>query len=81
MQLKELNDLINVRQYVVNSTGNSSIDRATVNYMNNLLIMIDRKIIDILKSDDFKEYVNYKDVRQAIEEVVKITNIKSGLKK
>ena len=81
MNLKELTDLMDVRQYVVNSTANPTIDRETVNYMNGLLIMLDKKIISILKSDDFKEYVNYKDVRKAIEEVARITNIKSGLKK
>lgn len=81
MDLKELVDLITVRQYVVNSTGNASIDRSTVNVMNGMLIMIDKKIMSLLQSDEFKDYVNYKDVRKAIEEVARITNIKSGLKK
>jgi hypothetical protein len=81
MNLKELTDLIAIRQYVVNSTANPAIDRETVNYMNGSLIMIDRKIIALLKSDDFKEYIDYKDVRKAIEEVARITNIKSGLKR
>jgi len=81
MNLKELTDLMDVRQYVVNSTANPTIDRETVKYMNGLLIMLDNKIIGILKSDEFKEYVNYKDVRKAIEDVARITNIKSGLKK
>jgi hypothetical protein len=81
MDLKELTDLIDIRQYVVNSTANPTIDRETVNYMNGLLIMLDKKIIGLLKSDDFKDYVNYKDVRKAIEEVARITNIKSGLKR
>lgn len=81
MDLKELTDLIAIRQYVVNSTANPTIDRATVSYMNGLLILLDKKIITLLGSDEFKEYINYKDVRKAIEEVAKITNIKSGLKK
>lgn len=81
MDLKELTDLIDIRQYVVNSTANPTIDRETVNYMNGLLIMLDKKIIGLLKSDDFKDYVNYKDVRKAIEEAARITNIKSGLKR
>ena len=81
MELKELVDLITIRQYVVNATGNSAIDRATVNVMNGMLILIDRKIMSLLQSDDFKEYIDYKNVRQAIEDVARITNIKSGLKK
>lgn len=81
MDLKELIDLITIRQYVVNSTGNASIDRATVNYMNDLLLLTDKKIIALLSSNDFKEYIEYKNARAAREEVSRITNIKSGLKK
>ena len=81
MDLRELVDLIAIRQYVINSTGNPAIDRNTVNCMNGILILLDKKIIAILQGDDFKEYIGYKDVRQAIEEVARITNIKSGLKK
>lgn len=81
MDLKELTDLIAIRQYVVNSTANPAIDRETVSYMNGVLILLDNKIVSLLKSAEFKEYIDYQNVRQAIEDVVKITNIKSGLKK
>jgi hypothetical protein len=81
MDLKELVDLIAIRQYVVNSTGNPAIDRATVNDMVGMLLMIDKKIIGIIRSDDFKHYVDYKDVQRAKMEAAQITNIKSGLKK
>jgi hypothetical protein len=80
MELTELSNLIAIRQYVVNATGNASIDRATVKYMNNLLIMIDKKIISLLQNEDFQKYVDYKDVKRAVEDVMRITNIKSGLK-
>jgi hypothetical protein len=81
MELKELTDLINVRNYVVNATGNPAIDRQTVNELNGILLLIDKKIITILKSIEFKEYIGYADVRKAIEEAAKITNIKSGIKR
>lgn len=81
MDLKEITDLITIRQYVVNSTGNPAINRETVSYMNGVLILVDKKIVDLLKGQEFKEYIDYQNVRQAIEDVVKITNIKSGLKK
>lgn len=80
MDLKELTDLIAVRQYVVNATANPAIDRGTVNYLTKLLIMVDKKIISILGDDQFKEYISYKDVDKAIREVALITNIKSGIK-
>lgn len=81
MDLKELNDLINIRQYVINSTANPAIDRATIKEMNGMLILLDRKIIGVLKGEEFKEYIGYADVRKAIEEVANTNNIKSGLQK
>jgi hypothetical protein len=81
MDLKELVDLIAIRQYVVNATANPALDRAAVNYLNGSLILLDKKIMASLQSDAFKEYIDYKNVRSAIEEVAKITNIKSGLKR
>lgn len=81
MDLRELVDLITIRQYVINSTANPAIDRETVNYMTGSLLLLDRKIIDLLKSNEFKKYINYADVQQAKIDAAKITNIKSGLKK
>jgi hypothetical protein len=49
MDLKEITDLIAIRQYVVNSTGNPAINRETVSYMNGVLILVDKKIVDLLK--------------------------------
>lgn len=80
MDLKELTDLIAIRQYVVNSTANPALDRSKVNYMNGALLMIDKKILSILQGDEFKEYIDYKDVRKAIEEVAKLNDIKSGIR-
>lgn len=81
LNLEELNSLINIRQYISNCIANAAIDRATVSVMSGMLILVDNKILAILQGDSFKEYVGYKDVRKAIQEVAKITNIKSGIKK
>jgi hypothetical protein len=81
MNLEELVSLIQIRQYVVHAVNIASIDRATVTEMNNTLILLDKKIIELLKSPEFKEYIKYAEVRQAIENAARITNIKSGLKK
>lgn len=81
MDLKELVDLISIRQYVVNSTANPAIDRGTVNFMTGALLLIDKKIIGILQGNEFKKYINYADVLQAKQEAANITNIRSGLKK
>jgi hypothetical protein len=81
MDLRELVNLITVRQYVVNSTANPALDKAAVNYMNGALLMIDKKIVELLQGKEFRQYINYGDVRSAIKEVVKNTNIKSGLRR
>lgn len=81
MDLTELVDLITVRQYVVNSTANSTLDRATVHVMNNTLLLLDRKIVSLLQGEEFREYINYSDARKVIEETANITNIKSGLQR
>lgn len=80
MNLKELTDLISIRQYVSNSIGNASIDRATVHYMSNTLLLLDKKIIDLLKSSEFKEYINYNDVGSVVRQAAELSNIKSGIK-
>lgn len=81
MDLKELVDLINIRQYVVNATANPAIDRGTVNYMNETLLMLDKKITGLLQSDEFKDYIDYKDIQNVKKQVAEITNIKSGLQR
>lgn len=80
MDLKEIIDLINVRNYIYNSLNNHTIDRPTVTELNGMLILIDKKIIDLLKGSEFKLYIGYQGVKQAIENVVRLNNIKSGLK-
>ena len=78
---KELVDLIAIRQYVVNATANPTMDRPSVNYLNGSLILIDKKILGILQSPQFKEYINYSNVGSAIKQVVEQNNIKSGLQR
>lgn len=81
MDFKELTDLIQIRQYVVNATANPAIDRATVSAMNGTLLLLDKKIIEILTGTQFREYIGYGNLRQVIEEAARITNIKSGIKR
>jgi len=81
MELKELTDLIAIRQYVINVRDNPTLERSTVKQMNGTLLLLDKKIVDILISKDFKEYIGYENVQKAIYEAARITNIKSSLNK
>ena len=80
MDLKELTDLIEIRQYVVNNVALPTIDRKTVNELNGILLLLDQKIIGLLTGPDFKDYIGFKDVRGAKERAAKITSIYSGLR-
>ena len=79
MNLKELSDLINVRNYVYQTANNpsSSVDRQTINQMGTMLINLDKKIISLIQTDDFKSYVE----SNVPKELEKPSNIKSGLHK
>jgi hypothetical protein len=79
MEFEELIGLIKIREYVVNSTALPTIDRKTVNELNGILLLLDKKIIGLLTSVDFKDYIGYQDVQAAKEAAARITNIYSGI--
>lgn len=79
MDFEELVGLIKIRDYVINSIALPTIDRKTVNEMNNMLLLLDKKIIGMITSDEFKEYVGYAGVQEAKEAAARITNIYSGI--
>ena len=81
MELKEVLDLIAIRTYVVESRANPAFERGQIRDLDGLLILLDKKILGILLGDEFKDYIDFKNVRAAIEDVARITNIKSGLRK
>lgn len=76
---EELVDLIKIRDYVINSIGLPTIDKKTVNELNNMLLLLDKKIIGMITSDEFKDYIGYANVQQAKEAAARITNIYSGI--
>jgi hypothetical protein len=79
MEFEELLALIEIRKYVINSTALPTIDRKTVNELNGILLLLDKKIIGILTGNDFKDYIGYRDVQAAKEAAARITNIYSGI--
>jgi hypothetical protein len=81
MELQELLDLIAIRSYVVNSVANPTVERKTIKDLDGILILLDKRIVSILVGEDFKEYIGFADVNKAIQDVRRITNIKSGIVK
>jgi len=79
MEFEELIGLIKIREYVINSIALPTIDRKTVNELNGILLLLDKKIIGLLTSEDFKDYIGYTNVQEAKEAAARITNIYSGI--
>ena len=81
MNLTEITDLIQIRQYVANSIENHNIDRPTVNAMSGTLLLLDKKIMSLLLGDQFKTYIHFDEVAKVTEEVVRFRNIRNGMNK
>jgi hypothetical protein len=79
MDFTEINNLINIRNYITTIINSPNIDRPTVSELSGILLLSDKKIVDILKSSEFKEYIGYKNVKKTIEDVVRLNNIRSGI--
>jgi hypothetical protein len=75
MDLRELTDLITIRQYLADTRGSYSIDRAAINELDSVLVSLDKKIVELIRSSDFKAHVKF---QGKAEEPVPI---RSGLKK
>jgi len=77
--LSEITALTHIRKYLSDTMGNPNWDRKIVNEMNHTLLLIDKKIVELIKSPEFKKYINYDNVKDVIKEVVKTNNIRSGI--
>ncbi len=80
MKLTEITNLISIRDYLANSLNNSSVDRKVVHDLSKMLILVDNKIISAIQEEEFKKYIGYANVQEAVAKVAEIRNIKSGLK-
>jgi hypothetical protein len=78
--LNEISNLIGIRNYISTMINNYAISRDTVANLNKMVIVLDRRIVDKLLSNEFKEYVGFQDAEKLLSEARKISDIKSGLK-
>lgn len=71
MNIQSLADLIVIRNYVLLAIDNFAIDKETSRYMGDLKVMLDKKVVDLLKSDDFKDYVGFDNLAEVKQEMAK----------
>jgi hypothetical protein len=79
MDLTEVTSLIKIRDYVFNARSLPTVDKKFLRELDGILLLLDKKIIDILTGGDFKDYIDYKSVQEAKEAAVRITSIHSGI--
>ena len=80
MDLQEITNLIEIRNHIVNSINNYALTRDTVSQLNEMLILLDRRIVDKLLGKDFKDFLGFEDVKKFVQEARKNNDIRSGLK-
>ena len=62
MKVNEINDLIQIRNYVSNLTESMYMfKKDKMRELNTIKFLLDEKIINDLCSDEFKQYVNYEE--------------------
>lgn len=70
MDLKELTDLIVIRDYVVLAIENPRMSKIASNELTNILIMLEKKIFFLLTDNEFKNYINYDNAKETLKEIV-----------
>jgi hypothetical protein len=83
MKLTELTDLISIRQYVANqiAIGQTAFtsDKKMVRELDDVLLMLDKKILTIITDDEFKELINFNQVKDVKVAAQQASNIYAGL--
>jgi hypothetical protein len=80
MDIKDIVDLIHIRNYVGIAVNNSSIDKKKAHALNDIYILLDKAIIDHILDGDFKELIGFDGVEAAVREAAKNNNIRTGMK-
>lgn len=73
IDLKQLADLVTIRQYIVNAAEYHTVEKSAAIEMTRILPLVDKKLVEIILSKNFKEFIGY--VPKAPTK-----DIKSGLK-
>jgi hypothetical protein len=61
MNLKEIEQLINIRNYMTTAINLYTIDKKMISYLNKAIIHLDLKITLALASQDFKTFISFDD--------------------
>lgn len=79
MDLFEISNLIQIRNYIAQAIQNYGIKKEVVSELNDMILMVDKLIIDNLTSPQFKEKISFSNLKEIKEDIIKRSNIKSSL--
>jgi hypothetical protein len=74
MNFTEIVGLIQIKQYVANAVGMFSIERKKINELNSIMLLIDKKIVDGLLGEEFKEYIGFEKAEEAKAEARRLNS-------
>jgi hypothetical protein len=82
MIIKDLTDLIDIRNYVTMMTNNSMIDKKLIRGLYDMQINLDKYIVEKVLSSEFKKHLGFGDEQmlEAVKEAAKTNNIRTGMK-
>jgi hypothetical protein len=80
MDLQEIVNLIQVRNYVLMAVNNSAIDKKKAHALNDIQVLLDKTIIEHILDQDFKDLIGFEGVEAAVRAAALNNNIKTGMK-
>lgn len=82
MIIKDLTDLIDIRNYVTMMTNNSMIDKKLIRGLYDMQINLDKYIVEKVLSPEFKKHLGFgeEQMMAAVKEAAKTNNIRTGMK-
>lgn len=80
MDLSEITQLIEIRNYIVLATNNFNLMRGVSRELAKMLTLVDKRITEKLLSDEFKAHIGFADADKAQAEAIEANNIRAGMK-
>jgi hypothetical protein len=79
-ELNEVRALIQIKDYVGNLiNGNFTLPKDQMKDLQKIHLLMDKKIVGVILSDEFKNYVHFEEGEKATKEAAWNNNIKSSL--
>lgn len=80
MNTDEVTNLIKIQDYIDKALNMGSTTNSQAKELSDLQLLINRKIFEVLISDDFKDYIEYYKLSEVKKAAVEHSNIKTRFK-